>query len=318
MDIAKTIFELLDKVCDKGQNEDIGFDGFENVFIKNDVVYNNRDAKTCVLDYYKPEGDGPFPVVLYIHGGGFMAGDKNYRKGLGLWFATKGFFTINVNYGLSPDYVFPRPLMHLVYASNWIYKNAEKFNLDLNKIIVAGDSAGAFYALSLECVCEDEDLQKKLKIQPKISFAASILNCGIYDIKKALDGKYLFDLNKKVFEATTGISEKEFVKYKYKHFCSPVDFVSKNYPPTFLIYAEKDLLCKGHADLLIDKFDQKDIYFESFCSSSVLNNHCFSLEWKRKTAKRANQLLEIFLLKFINNDLPNHQSETTVYVRERE
>ena len=68
-----------------------------------------------------------------------------------------------------------------------------------------------------------------------LTFCATILNCGVYDIKKALEGKFLFDLNKKVFEATTGITEDEFVRYKYKKFCSPIEFVDKGFPPTFLI-----------------------------------------------------------------------------------
>ena len=258
------------------------------------------------------------PCLIYIHGGGFMAGDKVYRKGLGTWFALNGYFTINVNYGLSPEYVFPKPLKHLISSLGWIERNAEKLNLDLSKIIIAGDSAGAYYALTVATVMGNEDLKRELNVKNNIKFSAAILNCGVYDIKKALEGKFLFNLNKKVFEASTGITEEKFLKYRYKKFFSPVDLVEKDFPPTFLIYAEKDLLCNGHAELLIDKFDEKDVYFESFCSTSVLDNHCFSLEWKRKTAKIANQMLETFLLKLKNNDLPRKQSETTVYIRGRE
>lgn len=318
MDIAKIVFELLDKVSDKVQNGTTDFDGTENITIKNDIIYNKRVPKACVLDYYKPEGKGPFPVVLYIHGGGFMAGDKTYRKALGTWFALNGYFAINVNYGLSPEYVFPKPLKHLFAALGWVKRNAEELNLDLEKIVVAGDSAGAFYALSLAVVADNEELKKKLDVKCDLSFAATILNCGIYDIKKALDENFLFDINKKVFKATTGITEEEFMHYKYKKFCSPLELVERGFPPTFLIYAEKDLLCNGHGEMLIEKFDEKDVYFESFCSTSVLNNHCFSLEWKRKTAQVANKMLESFLLKLKNNDLPRHQSQTTIYIRGKE
>ena len=315
MDIAKIIFETLDKFCDKSQNNAVVFDGADKIFVKTDVVYNTRIPEPCVLDYYKPDGEGPFPVIFYIHGGGFMAGDKDYRKALGTWFALQGFFAINVNYGLSPDYVFPKPVKHLFSALNWVVRNAEKLNLDLEKITVAGDSAGAYYALVMACVSENENLQKMLSVNPKVSFVASILNCGIYDIKKALDGKFLFDLNKKVFQATTGITDKEYLKYKYRQFCSPINFVTRAYPPTFLFYAEKDLLCKGQAEELIERFDENDIYFESFCSTSVLDNHCFSLDWKNKTAQAGNRMLEDFLLKLKNGDLPRRQSETTIYIR---
>jgi len=318
VDIAKIVFELLDKVSDKVQNGTTDFDGTENITIKNDIIYNKRVPKACVLDYYKPEGKGPFPVVLYIHGGGFMAGDKAYRKALGTWFALNGYFAINVNYGLSPEYVYPKPLKHLFAALGWIKRNADELNLNLEKIVVAGDSAGAFYALSLAAIIDNEDLKKKLGVKCDLSFAATILNCGVYDIKKSLDGYFLFDINKKVFEATTGITEDEFMHYKYRKFCSPLELIEKGFPPTFLIYAEKDLLCKGQGEMLIEKFDEKDVYFESFCSTSVLNNHCFSLEWKRKTAQVANQMLESFLLKLKNNDLPRHQSQTTIYIRGKE
>ena len=315
MDIAKIIFETLDKVCDKSQNSTGTIEGEEKIFIKSNVVYNTRNAGVCVLDYYKPEGEGPFPVIFNIHGGGFMAGDKDYRKNLGIWYALHGYFTVNVNYGLSPEYMFPKPIKHLFSALNWLVRNAEKLNLDLNNIVIAGDSAGAFYALTMACIVDDEELQKFLKIEPKANFVAAILNCGIYDIKKCLDAKYLFDLNKKIFEATTGVSEKEFLRYKYRPFCSPINYVSRNFPPSFLFYAEKDLLCKGQAEMLIEKLDEKDIYLESFCSSSLMDNHCFSLDWKSKAAQAGNKMLEDFLEKLKNGDLPRRQSETTIYIR---
>ena len=110
-------------------------------------------------------------------------------------YATKGFFVVNVNYGLCPECVFPEQIRHLVSAINWIKKNEKKFNLDLKKMVVSGDSAGAYFSAMLACVCESKVLQRRLKVETDIHFSAAILNCGLYDLDSILTRKFAFGLN---------------------------------------------------------------------------------------------------------------------------
>ena len=117
MSFAETVFIMIDKMFDGGQNKKKmlkfkGVDFHEEL----DVAYGESESEK--LDLYhveRPEGE-KYPVMFLIHGGGFVAGDKHYRRGLAKWMAEKGFFVVNVNYALAPQYRFPIGLQQIVKA----------------------------------------------------------------------------------------------------------------------------------------------------------------------------------------------------------
>ncbi|MEG1663206.1 MAG: hypothetical protein RR338_04390 [Clostridia bacterium] len=82
MNFAKVVFVAVDKLFNHQQNErkttkykDVEF------VVEKDIVYDNADPKACNLDTYYVKKEGKYPVLFYIHGGGFVAGDKFYRRG---------------------------------------------------------------------------------------------------------------------------------------------------------------------------------------------------------------------------------------------
>ncbi len=319
MDIAKFVFEAIDIAFNRKQNKSIEIEGIENIVVTKDVLYSDANIKTCLLDYhYMPKKKGLYPVIFNIHGGGFMAGGKEYRRALCDWFASDGFFVVNVNYGLCPDYKFPTPIVHLVSALNWVVANARRLRLDLTKVAVYGDSAGAYYASMLAAICTNEQLQKAFKVKPKIKLSATILNCGLYDINHTLDRRIVLDLNKKVFTAYTGIQEESFDNYRYKDYISPLPYITEAFPPTFVVYAQKDIFCGGQAEFLIKKLEENDIYFESYYTVSIIRNHCFSLEWTSEEAQEANRLIRKFSEKMADGTLPPKLSEAHYAIREHE
>ena len=317
MKFTKAVFEAIDIAFNRKQNNSFKIEGAESVVVTKDVLYSTNDISNCKLDYYyipKTTRD-KYPVILNIHGGGFVAGDKVYRKSLCTWLATQGFFVVNANYGLCPECRFPTPILQLTRALNWIHKFSKILKLDTSKVVVSGDSAGAYYASMLCALSTNPEMQKIFKAKPKISPNACILNCGLYDLDHALESKMILDLNSKVFEDYTGISEEHINNYKYKQYCSPLSFITKNYPPALLIYANKDIFCKGQTEKLIEKLNENDIYFESYNSTSHFANHCFSLTWTSTPAKEANALIESFLNKFYHDALPTHQSQATEQIQ---
>ena len=100
------------------------------------------------LDIYLPDkGDGPFPVILHIHGGGFAIGDKRdihvlaFLKGL-----AHGYAVVSVNYRLSGEAVFPAGLQDIKAALRWLRANSRQYHLDGNRIAACGGSSGGNYA----------------------------------------------------------------------------------------------------------------------------------------------------------------------------
>jgi acetyl esterase/lipase len=100
------------------------------------------------LDVYLPdEGDGPFPVILHLHGGGFAIGDKRdvhllaYLKGL-----AHGYAVVSVNYRLSGEAIFPAGLQDIKASIRWLRAYSKTYHLDGNRIAACGGSAGGNYA----------------------------------------------------------------------------------------------------------------------------------------------------------------------------
>ncbi len=316
MDFVKLIFEGLDKLSNKSYNEQWEIDGEEFIKILPDVKYFDGDDE-CVMDlYFDERGKRKRPVLIYIHGGGFVAGGKEFRKSIAMWYATQGFFVLNVNYGLSPNAVFPEQLEHLVEALNWIEKNAEKYNLNTKKIVASGDSAGAYFASMLACVCESKSLQKKLNIQTNMHLCAVVLNCGLYDINSVLNKRLAFGMNNKIFESFSGVSKDELNNYEYKDYCSPIALINKRFPPAFLMFSEKDIFCAGQSELLYKKLKEKDIYCERVYSKAPFDNHCFPLEWKNKSAERAREFQFLFLDKIKRGKIKRKLSKAEKIINE--
>src|SRR5258705_13694762 len=93
-------------------------------------------------DIAVPKGNGPHPVVVYLHGGGWVAGSPRTHRKLGMHFADAGFLTVNVDYRLAPEHPFPAGLDDCVHAVKWAGENAKRWNGDSSRLAVGGDSAG--------------------------------------------------------------------------------------------------------------------------------------------------------------------------------
>ena len=89
-----------------------------------------------------PKGNGPHPVVVYLHGGGWVGGSAKTHRKLGMQFAEAGYLTINVDYRLAPEHPFPAGLDDCIHAVKWTGENAKRWNGDASRLAVGGDSAG--------------------------------------------------------------------------------------------------------------------------------------------------------------------------------
>lgn len=294
--LTKRLFRAIDIFFALSQNSCpyVNKTNAGNITVKNDIVYDDTEPDVCKLDFYCCKSEEKQPAIILIHGGGFSAGDKKYRKGRSQFFALNGFSVFCVNYGLSPQFFFPDPLKHIVTAANFVYDNAEKFNIDPQKIFVGGDSAGGYYAAMTAAFNCSDKLKSALGFAPKFKFFGALLNCGVYDIQTVLDTKYPFGISEGVMLSVSGINTSDLDKYKYRDVCEPSKLVSEGYPPTFVIYSDNDVFCAGQGDIMLDVLRKNNIYFEYFSARYSGSNHCFSLSWLGDDAAAANELLLSF------------------------
>jgi acetyl esterase/lipase len=124
-----------------------------------DLPYAGR-SPAQQLDIYLPEeGDGPFPVVLHIHGGAFAIGDKRdamvnpFLDGLG-----RGYAVVSVNYRLSGEATFPAGLQDIKAAIRWLRAHRQEYRLNPDRLAACGGSSGGYYAAMVGLTAEVADL----------------------------------------------------------------------------------------------------------------------------------------------------------------
>jgi len=126
-------------------------------------------------DVAVPKGNGPHPVVVYLHGGGWIGGSPKTHRKLGMQFAEAGYLTINVDYRLAPEHPFPAGLDDCLYAVKWAGDNAKRWNGDVSRLAVGGDSAGGNLTAATLTSLAAEKYAGPAK--PK----AALLIYGVYD-----------------------------------------------------------------------------------------------------------------------------------------
>ena len=110
------------------------------------IEYADPEDQHLVLDLAAPEGDGPFPAVVCIHGGGFREGDRTYFNATCEKLAQHGYVAVTIEYRLAPKYPFPAAVEDCKAAVRWLRANAEKYHIDPKRIGATGASAGGTLA----------------------------------------------------------------------------------------------------------------------------------------------------------------------------
>jgi acetyl esterase len=131
-----------------------------HVEVLRDIPYVPDGRPEHRLDVYRPtDREGPRPVVLYVHGGGFRILSKDTHWVMGLAFARRGFIVFNISYRLAPAHPYPAALEDAAAAYGWVARNAAAYDGDLATLVLAGESAGANLVTALTvaaCYRRDE------------------------------------------------------------------------------------------------------------------------------------------------------------------
>ena len=119
----------------------------DTVIVEKGIEYANPDDQHLQLNLARPKtGDGPFPAIVCIHGGGFRAGKRESYDGLIVRLAEQGYVAITVTYRLAPKYQFPAAVHDTKAAVRWVRANAAKYKIDPSRIGTTGGSAGGHLA----------------------------------------------------------------------------------------------------------------------------------------------------------------------------
>lgn len=205
---------------------------------------NDKDA---FLDVYYPSDvkntERALPVIVWIHGGGWVSGHKediaNYCRIL----ASKGYTTVSVDYSVAPEKKYPTPLKQMNVALAYLASNAKRLHIDSNHFVLAGDSGGAHIAAQTGAIICNSSYAQLFSISPGIApsqLSGLLLYCGPYDVENVnLSGSYGW-FNKSILWAYLG--KKDFTQAPlYKTF-SVINYVDGHFPPSFISAGNGDPL----------------------------------------------------------------------------
>ena len=180
MSLQSLLFRLGASKADKKRDATIPLP--ENITQCRNIAYGER-RQEHLMDVYYPNGTTtPLPTIVSIHGGGYVYGSKELYRRYGMDMAKRGFAFVNFNYRLAPKWKFPAPLHDTNAVMHWICRNANRYHLDPNRIILVGDSAGAQLASQYAAMVTNPQYAKLFQINiPKITVRCLGLNCGFYD-----------------------------------------------------------------------------------------------------------------------------------------
>lgn len=147
--------------------------------IRYDDLKYGEDPKWNLLDLYLPKNvSGKIPVIINIHGGGWVYGTKETYQYYGLGMAKRGFAFVNPNYKLAPDVQFPGELDQVDQYIHWVADHADEYNLDKNNVFIIGDSAGGQMAEQYAVVLTNKEYREKIGYKlTDLKIRAIALNC---------------------------------------------------------------------------------------------------------------------------------------------
>lgn len=132
------------------------------------------ETEDLPLRIYTPEGSGPFPLLIFFHGGGYVIGDLDTHDGLCRGLANgASCIVVSVDYPLAPEHKFPAPLNAGYRATQWVAEHAAQFNGDASRIALGGDSAGGNLTAVVTQMARDKGgpaLVFQLLIYPDLDF----------------------------------------------------------------------------------------------------------------------------------------------------
>lgn len=214
----------------------------QGTVLHGNVPYNNDDLPKHLLDIYLPANtNGKVPLVIFIHGGGWLVNDKyadiGYMKKTVAEIISSGFALASIDYRFATQAIFPAQIQDCNRAISFLYDNAEKYGFDKNRFAVMGFSAGGHLA-SLVGLSKNNNIEsffmsgtsKAFNFKGVVDFygpAELVLFPGAND-PKSPEGLLI---------GAAPLSRPDLAKA-----ASPVTYIDKNDPPFLIIHGEKDEL----------------------------------------------------------------------------
>ena len=198
--------------------------------LQSDIEFAKMDGVSLKMDAWVPDGAGPFPTVVLVHGGGWQQGDKQTTfNPIFEPLSNAGFVWFTVNYRLAPKYRYPAAVDDVVSAIRYIEDHAGEFKVDPKRIAISGESAGGHIVALIGARYGSElHIQAVVPFYPATDFDALVEGPDRND--RAYHGVMQF----------VGATEVNDQTRKLLSDASPVTYIHKGMPPYLIVVGTAD------------------------------------------------------------------------------
>lgn len=245
---------------------------------KGGIVYRKFDDLEIKCDVYIPEGDGPFPAVLAVHGGAWRQGTKFALLRHAWRMAQSGYVVVAINYRHAPKYPFPAQVEDCKHAVRWMKANAATYKIDPEKICGFGYSAGGHLVSMLGTTDVGDGLEGSIvKGWEKYDSRLKAVAAGGAPCEFSWIGK-----NSNVLAYWLGGSPNQKPE-NYKA-ASPTTYVTADDPPFYLFHGDSDIIVpKSTSKALYNKLQDAGVVSERSIDRSSGHIATFSdMQWMDK------------------------------------
>lgn len=260
------------------------------VSIKEGIVIGEGGGRSLEADIFLPPlEEKNRPAVLFIHGGGWIEGDRSQLRGYGILLARLGFVCMCNSYRLSNESIWPAQVQDVNCAIRYLRANATDLGLDPNRIGVSGNSAGGHLSLMAAATNYDQIFEGDGGSNEVSSEIKAV--CAIYppttirqlEMLNPLENAFLMLMGKEA-------KKEDFDK------ASPLNYVTEDYPPCMLIHGSADSVVRLKDST---KFYEKLIEFNRPASLHIFSEEEHAFDGEPDYGRAIADLQALFFKKYL-------------------
>lgn len=220
-----------------------------------DVAYGSS-GNTNTLDVFRPAGaTTALPTVVWMHGGAWVSGSKENVRPYVQNIAAAGTTAVAINYTVAPELSYPGALRELDQALAYLLTHAAELGIDPNRVVLAGDSAGANMVSQYAAMVTNPNFAQWVGFTPSLAAAqlrGVVLNCGIFDVSRIpeVTGIVGWGFNNALW-AYAG--RRDYLESAAGQQMSSVNYVTSNFPATWITGGNADPLTQSQSQPLSEK-----------------------------------------------------------------
>lgn len=238
--VSKAVQKIRTEWPISDAKRDAGLTTPENMVRYDDITYGPYGEWNLLDIYHTKEAETLQPVIVSVHGGAWVYGDKELYQHYCMRLADRGFTVVNFTYRLAPENRYPAALEDINNVMYFLKQHGSEYMADINNMFVVGDSAGAQLASQYLTMLTNAEYAGQFPFpMPDVTVKAAALNCGLYDARKCaengLDEPFIEYVGKKVLEKF--YADKELLES-----LDVLKYMTKDFPPSYVMSSCHDFL----------------------------------------------------------------------------